>query len=198
MSVAFETAERWVSILENLYYCFRIEPFGIPRLRAAKKEKKLYMWDWSMCPDDGARFENLTASNLLKYCHLFEDQEGDRMELKFIRDSQKREIDFVVVRNGRPEFAVECKSGDRNLSRNIRYFSERTTIPIFYQVHRERTDQEHASVRARILPFSTFSQILGGLTSIVLSSYSRAWDKGCPRVWKRGRFQRAEVREQNR
>ncbi len=161
LSVAFETAERWVSILENLYYCFRIEPFGIPRLRAAKKEKKLYMWDWSMCPDDGARFENLTASNLLKYCHLFEDQEGDRMELKFIRDSQKREIDFVVVRNGRPEFAVECKSGDRNLSRNIRYFSERTTIPIFYQVHRERTDQEHASVRARILPFSTFSQILG-------------------------------------
>ena len=41
LSVAFETAERWVTILENLYYCFRIEPFGLPRLRAAKKEKKL-------------------------------------------------------------------------------------------------------------------------------------------------------------
>ena len=161
LSVAFETAERWVTILENLYYCFRIEPFGLPRLRAAKKEKKLYMWDWSMCPREGVRFENLTASNLLKYCHRLEDREGDQMELKFIRDSQKREIDFVVVRNGRPEFAVECKSGDRKLSRNIRYFSERTAIPKFYQVHRGETDQENASVRARILPFAAFSQILG-------------------------------------
>lgn len=161
LSVAFETAERWVTILENLYYCFRIQPFGLPRLRAAKKEKKLYMWDWSLCADEGARFENLVASNLLKYCHRHEDQEGDRMELKFIRDSQRREIDFVVVRNGQPEFAVECKSGDRSLSRNISYFSQRSSIPKFYQVHRGRTDREHASVRTRILPFAIFSQLLG-------------------------------------
>lgn len=161
LSVAFETAERWVTILENLYYCFRIQPFGLPRLRAAKKEKKLYMWDWSLCAEEGARFENLVASNLLKYCHRHEDQEGDRMELKFIRDSQRREIDFVVVRNGQPEFAVECKSGDRSLSRNISYFSQRSSIPKFYQVHRGRTDREHASVRTRILPFAIFSQLLG-------------------------------------
>ena len=161
LSVAFETAERWVTILENLYYCFRIQPFGLPRLRAAKKEKKLYMWDWSLCADEGARFENLVASNLLKYCHRHEDQEGDRMELKFIRDSQRREIDFVVVRNGQPEFAVECKSGDRSLSRNISYFSQRSSIPKFYQVHRGKTDREHASVRTRILPFAIFSQLLG-------------------------------------
>ena len=161
LSVAFETAERWVTILENLYFCFRIEPFGIPRLRAAKKEKKLYMWDWSLCADEAARFENLVASNLLKFCHREEDQEGDRMELKFIRDSQRREIDFVVVRNGRPEFAVECKSGDRKLARNIRYFSERTSIPVFYQVHRGQSDLEHGSARGRILPWTKFSEILG-------------------------------------
>ena len=83
------------------------------------------------------------------------------MELKFIRDSQKREIDFVIIRNGKPEFAVECKSGERNLSRDIKYFSERTSIPIFYQVHMGQTDQEHATARARILPFSAFSKILG-------------------------------------
>ena len=161
LSVAFETAERWVTILENLYYCFRIKPFGIPRLRAAKKEKKLYMWDWSLCEDEAARFENLVASNLLKFCHQEEDREGDRMELNFIRDSQRREIDFVVVRNDRPEFAVECKSGDRRLARNIRYFSERTSIPIFYQVHRGQSDRELGSARSRIIPWTKFSEILG-------------------------------------
>ncbi|MEI8258543.1 MAG: DUF4143 domain-containing protein, partial [Deltaproteobacteria bacterium] len=83
LSVAFETADRWIGILENLYFCFRIQPYGLPRLRAARKEKKLYMWDWSVCETEAARFENAVASNLLKYCHRLEDGEGDRMELQF-------------------------------------------------------------------------------------------------------------------
>lgn len=161
LDVAFETADRWVGILENLYYCYRIEPFGLPRLRAAKKEKKLYMWDWSLCDDPAARFENLTASHLLKYCHRIEDQEGDRMELRFIRDSEKREIDFVIVRNGKAEFAVECKSGEAALSRNIAYFSERTSIPFFYQVHMGQKDYEVSGVRARVLPMIELARILG-------------------------------------
>ena len=161
LSVAFETADRWVTILENLYFCFRIQPFGLPQLRAARKEKKLYMWDWSVCDDPSARFENLVASNLLKYCHLTEDQEGDRMELRFVRDSMRRELDFVVVRNRKPEFAIECKTGDRELSRNIAYFAARTDIPVFYQVHMETRDCEVAANRARVLPFTTFAGILG-------------------------------------
>lgn len=160
LSVSFETADRWVTILENLYFCFRIEPFGLPRLRAARKEKKLYMWDWSLCEDPGARFENLVASNLLKYCHHIEDREGDRMELRFVRDSQGRELDFVVVRDRKPEFAVECKTGERDLGRNIAYFAERTGIPHFYQVHTGTGDYEVPRVRARVLPLTTFAREL--------------------------------------
>jgi len=160
LSVAFETAERWVCILENLYFCFRIRPHGLPKLRAAKKEQKLYMWDWSTCEDEAARFENMTASNLLKYCHYIEDWEGDHMELRFVRDSQRREIDFVVVRNGKPEFAVECKTGEKDLSRNIAYFTERTDIPYFYQVHMGGKDYELPKAKARILPLTTLAKIL--------------------------------------
>ena len=160
LSVAFETAERWVNILENLYFCFRIRPYGLPKLRAAKKERKLYMWDWSTCDNEAARFENLTASNLLKYCHYTEDWEGDRMELRFVRDSQRRELDFVVVRNGNPEFAVECKTGERDLSRNIAYFAERTNIPCFYQVHMGTRDYELPKPKARVLPLTRLAEIL--------------------------------------
>ncbi|MFC1766464.1 ATP-binding protein, partial [Planctomycetota bacterium] len=135
LSVAFETVDRWITILENLYFCFRIVPYGLPHLRATKKEKKLYMWDWSLCSDSAARFENLVGSHLLKFCHQQEDTEGDSMELQFIRDSQGREIDFVVVKNSKPLFAVECKSGEQGLSRHVSYFSQRSNIPNFYQVH---------------------------------------------------------------
>jgi predicted AAA+ superfamily ATPase len=162
LSVAFETADKWVGIFENLYYCFRIMPYGLPHLRAVKKERKLYLWDWSLCQDEAARFENLVASHLLKYCHFQEDTEGDDMSLRFLRDSIGREIDFVVLRNGKPEFAVECKSGGRSLSKNISYFAQRTAIPRFYQVHRhsDGEDSERADAKARVLPFLRLCEFL--------------------------------------
>jgi len=162
LSVAFETADNWVTIFENLYYCYRIMPYGLPHLRAIKKERKLYLWDWSLCESDAARFENLVASHLLKYCHFREDTEGDDMSLRFLRDSQGREIDFVVLKNGKPEFGVECKSGPRGLSRNIRYFAERSPIPQFYQVHLEAQggDTEWPEAKARILPFTKLCELL--------------------------------------
>lgn len=159
LQTAFETVDRWVLILENIYYCYRISPFGLSPLRTAKKEKKLYLWDWSQCKNPGARFENLVASHLLKYCHLIQDSEGDDMQLKFIRDAQKREIDFVVVKNQKPIFAVECKTGESSISPHIAYFSERSEIPIFYQVHLGRKDAEVAKHRARIIPFQNFCQL---------------------------------------
>ena len=106
--------------------------------------------------DPGPRFENLVAGHLLKYCHLVEDTEGHAMELRFVRDTDGREIDFVVLRDGHPEFAVECKSGDRNASPACRYFRERTGIPRFYQVHLGTADFGDADTDTRVLPFWTF------------------------------------------
>ncbi len=160
LSVAYETAERWVTILENLYYCYRISPYGLPHLRALKKERKLYLWDWSLCSDAGARFENMVASHLLKYCHFLEDTEGDAMALTFIRDAAGRELDFVVTQNGKPLFAVECKTGERNLGKNIAYFSQRTDIPYFYQVHIGDKDYEQPELNARVIPFTRFCELL--------------------------------------
>ena len=160
LAVAFETADRYIRILENLYFCFRIPPHGLPKLRAAKKEQKLYMWDWSLCDDPAARFENLVASQLLKYCHHHEDTAGETMSLRFLRDSAGREIDFVVVRGGKPVFAVECKTGERDLSRNIPYFAARSDIPIFYQVHCGSKNVEFSAARAHILPLTVLAGIL--------------------------------------
>ena len=160
LSVAYETVDRWVTILENLYYCFRISPYGLPRLRAMKKERKLYLWDWSLCSDESARFENMVASHLLKYCHFREDTEGDEMELRFVRDANRRELDFVVIENNKPLFAVECKTGERNLSRNIAYFSQRTDIPFYYQVHAGVKHYERAELKARVIPVTQFCELL--------------------------------------
>lgn len=78
-----KTAERWLQILENLYVCFRVSPYGPPRVRAVKKK----------------------------------------------RNTDKREVDFVVLKDGKPVFAVECKSGEKAIGSALRYFAERTPIP---------------------------------------------------------------------
>lgn len=160
MNVAFETVEHWITILERLYYCYRIAPFGVKTLRAAKKSKKLYLWDWSQCEDAGVRFENLVASHLLKYCHFRQDTEGDLWDLRFLRDSMAREIDFVVLKNAKPQFAVECKIGDKALSPHISYFLPRTPIPQYYQVHTQTKDVELEGGRVRILPLTTFAKLI--------------------------------------
>lgn len=157
LEVSPNTVSRWLQILDTIYYCYRILPFGAPKIRAVKKSTKLYLWDWAEIENPGPRFENMIAGHLLKYCHFLEDTEGYKMELRFIRDTDLREIDFVVIRNKKPLFAVECKTGEGKLSPHIKYFRERTNIPKFYQIHLGSKD--YADGNARVLPFETFCRL---------------------------------------
>lgn len=160
LGAAHETVEKWVTILERLYMVYRIAPYGSEKIRAVKKEQKLYFWDWSRVEDPGTRFENLVAGQLLKYCHFIEDTEGYDMELRFIRDTDKREVDFVVLKEKKPVFAVECKTGERKISPHTRYFRERTPIPSFYQVHLGKEDYGSEKSDTRVIPFTQFCKEL--------------------------------------
>ena len=158
IQVDHKTIKRWIAVLESMYFCYRLPPFGAKKIRAVKKEQKLYLWDWSVIEDVGARWENLVASQLLKFCHWLEDSEGETMELRYLRDIDKREVDFVVIKNKKPIFAVECKTGEKAISPSIHYFSARTDIPLFYQVH--RGNKNFQSGKVRVLPFKVFCKEL--------------------------------------
>lgn len=159
LQVSHDSIRRWLTIFDNLYLTFRISPYGAPEIRAVKKEQKLYLWDWSGIEEVGPRFENLVAAQLLKYCHYREDTEGFTMELRYLRDTARREVDFVLLQDGFPLFAVECKAGDKSPSPHLRYFRDRTEIPMFYQVHLGAEDYL-ATRGIRVLPFVTFARDL--------------------------------------
>jgi len=161
LEISPRSVDRWISMLERLYFCYRIAPFGSRQIRAIKKAQKLYLWDWAAVEEHGARFENLVASHLLKYCHYIEDSQGYRMEIRYLRDTDCREVDFVVLKDRKPQFAVECKTGERGISKHIAYFQQRTTIPCFYQVHQGTADYGDPEKGGRVLPFSSFVKDLG-------------------------------------
>ena len=142
LEVSHRAVTHWMDILESFYYHFRIYPYSTKKIRSLKKEPKLYLWDWSEIEDEAFRFENLIASHLLKFVHFITDYEGYRAELYFLRDIDKREVDFLVTVNAKPWFAVEAKLNDTNLSPNLLYFKERLSVPYVYQVvKREKIDR---------------------------------------------------------
>lgn len=134
IEVSFRAISHWMDILEAFYYHFRIYPFTAKKIRSLKKEPKLYLWDWSEVEDEAARFENLIASHLLKFVHFIGDYEGYKAELYFLRDVDKREVDFLVTIGRKPWFAVEVKLNDIALSPHMLYFKGKLSIPYAYQV----------------------------------------------------------------
>ncbi|MFZ4695237.1 MAG: ATP-binding protein [Verrucomicrobiia bacterium] len=109
VGVAFETLDRWLRGLELLYYLFEVRPYARRVARSLKKEGKLYLWDYASVPGAPARFENLVASHLLKACHYWTDTGEGEFALWLLRDREKREIDFLITRDGKPWLPVEVK-----------------------------------------------------------------------------------------
>ena len=121
LQISHKTAASWLEVLERLYAIIRLAPFGAPRIRAVKKEQKHYLIDWAQVPDDAARFENLVACHLLKWVHFRQDAEGLDLELRYFRDTDGREVDFVIVEQRQPRLIVECKWADAEVDKNLRY-----------------------------------------------------------------------------
>lgn len=125
LQVAHQTVSRWIGMLENLYMIFRIPPFGAPKIRAVKKEMKHYHLDWTVVKNRSARFENLVACHLLKWCFFMQDTEGRDVELRFFRDVDRREVDFVITEDGKPIHLVECKSSSKTVNPSLLYMKRR-------------------------------------------------------------------------
>lgn len=132
--VSVDTIRRWIKILESLYYCFTIQPWSSNISRSLLKQPKIYLWDWSQIDDTGAKMENFVASHLLKAVHWWIDNGFGEYNLYFLRDKDKREVDFLVVKNQKPWFLVEVKlDQQKSVSKNLIYFQKQVKAPHAFQ-----------------------------------------------------------------
>lgn len=106
------TIRNWVS----LHYGFSVKPWHRNVENAIRKTPKWYLRDWSGIEDAGSRNETLVACHLLKAVEGWTDLGVGAFDLHYIRDKQKREVDFLVTRNRKPWFVVEVKTSDTHLS----------------------------------------------------------------------------------
>ncbi|HBR17157.1 MAG TPA: ATPase [Deltaproteobacteria bacterium] len=122
LQVSPHTVKQWIGMLESLYILFVVTPFHRNISRSLIKQPKVYFYDTGFVrEDEGARFENAVACALLKRLHFLEDAAGERCALHYVRDKEKREVDFLTVRDGSPEWLVETKVSDIEIS-SLKHF----------------------------------------------------------------------------
>lgn len=134
LSVSIDTSRRWVEALSSLHFGFLIRPWSKSIAKSLRKEPKWYLRDWSGIEDPGARAETFVAAHLLKAVEGWTDLGLGTFELRYLRDKQKREVDFAVIRDRKPWLLVEVKKSDTSLAPALRYFQEQTGAPHAFQV----------------------------------------------------------------
>jgi uncharacterized protein len=134
VEVAYTTVKRWLHYLNELYYFFEVKPYSKSLSRSIKKEGKLYLWDWSEVENEASRFENLVAMHLLKYCDYLTDSGMGNFELRYLRNKEKKEIDFLLLKNNKPWLPIEVKLNQGKLSDNWKVFLPQIKCPQAIQI----------------------------------------------------------------
>jgi predicted AAA+ superfamily ATPase len=129
-----DTIRRWIQTLCHFQMGFLVRPWFKNVSRALRKEPKWFLKDWSAIDDPGSRAETFIACHLLKAVEGWTDLGLGVFELRYLRDKGQREVDFAVIRDGRPWFLVEVKSGDSPLSTSLQYFQKHLGVPHAFQV----------------------------------------------------------------
>ncbi len=134
VQVSVDTIRRWLTTLVSLHHGFLVRPWFRNVPRSLRKEPKWYLRDWSGVADPGQRAETLVACHLLKAVETWEDLGLGEFKLGYLRDKHKREVDFVVVREGAPWILIEVKHADEALSPTLAYYQERLKAPFAFQL----------------------------------------------------------------
>jgi predicted AAA+ superfamily ATPase len=128
LQTSAHTVKHWLQILENLYVIFPVRPYHRNIARSLLKESKYYFYDTGAVADSGAEpgavLENAVACALHREVHLAQDLTGRTAELGFLRDKDKREVDFLVVLNRKPAALVEVKLSDETFSKSLKHFQQ--------------------------------------------------------------------------
>ena len=132
--VAADTVRRWVAALCDFHFGFTVRPWFENVSRSLRKEPKWYLRDWAAIKDEGSRAETFVACHLLKAVEGWTDLGLGVFDLGYLRDKEQREVDFLVVRDGKPWFLAEVKHRDGSLSPALKRFQDQLQAPFAFQV----------------------------------------------------------------
>ncbi len=154
------TITRWIDMLKTVYLVFTLRPWHKRISRAILKENKLYFFDWSQAPDAGKRFENLLAVSLVKLAARLTETGQGVFEVMYIRNKEKMEVDFVLVKDNNPLALFEARESDTRIGKAAHYFSKQLDLP-FFQVVNNAPESELFPGNRAVIDGSSFLMLSG-------------------------------------
>ena len=129
LKASYNSVRNWLDVFERFFLIFGVATWTGRIARAIQKERKIYLWDYAQIQDPAMRFENMVAAELQRAVVLWNDLGYGRFSLHFVRDKNKREVDFLIVDEGKPFLLVEAKLGDTEPTKALRFFRDRLGTP---------------------------------------------------------------------
>ena len=160
LQVNHKTVTNWLEALKKIYMVFSIIPWSKSISKAIKRENKFYFYDWTMVSDEGAKFENFVAVSLLRLVNRWNELGLGDFELRYIRNQQGQEVDFVLIKDNKPFALFEAKKNEDNISKSGLYFSRMLKIP-YYQIVSDKDIVEAYPENKYILSAWRFLGLLG-------------------------------------
>ena len=119
-----ETVKTYLKYLNLLYVTFQIKPYSRKQKYLVKKEEKLYFYDWTKIQDLSFRFENFIACELLSLIGLWNDSGSADVDLNYLRQKNKKEADFLILKEDKPWLMIEVKLSQTDIDPHLYTFSE--------------------------------------------------------------------------
>ena len=132
--VSIDTIRRWIDTLCNLHLGFLIRPWFKNVSRSLRKEPKWFLRDWASIEDAGDKAKTFIACHLLKAVEGWNDMGLGQFELGYLRDKDKREVDFLVIRDGKPWFLAEVKYHEKSIGPALNYYQKQLDAPFAFQI----------------------------------------------------------------
>lgn len=137
LQVAFGSVKEWLRLFEVFYLIFRISPWTKRISRSILKEKKLYLFNYPEIEEEGYRFENMVALELLRTIYNWNEYGYGRFTLHYIRNKEKEEADFLIANNNNPILLLETKFSEDAPARSLINFQNTLNIPAIQLVNKE-------------------------------------------------------------
>ena len=157
LQVAFDTVKSWLLLFDAFYLTFRLSPWTAKISRSILKEKKVYLFNFPVIEDPGARFENLVAVELLRAVEAWNDQGAGKFSLHYLRNKEKQEVDFLLAENNRPVLLVETKVSASAPTVSLLTFQNVLNIPAVVLVKDQGVKKFFKNGRNNILVVTSYN-----------------------------------------
>jgi hypothetical protein len=160
LQVNHSTVSNWLEAFKKIYLVFSVMPWARSIARAITKEAKYYFYDWTMAADAGARYENAIAVSLLRLVNRWNELGLGEFDIRYVRNLQKQEVDFLLINHNKPVALFEAKVNDTAVSPAGNYFADLLKVP-YYQIVAQGENLEAFPRERFVVPAWQFCALCG-------------------------------------